>query len=279
MIKNEKLKWLNVIFWLASVAAMIGLMIGCGRFFDDSTDMGLLIEFVIITVVTLGFLYLISGKKTFTYLTNETGYTVKMLWPTLIFSGIFALFGVLAYFIDKPPLKDNWLLGLIISAISMFLVGVYEEGCFRACACDALLPILKKTKHPFFWTALISGLIFGYVHVVSFDFTDLQQTLQFFLKIANLLITGATYMILYWKTRNLLGLAIVHGLNDFLPDFLNHIFEYKSQDDSEAYITGDASTTIVYVIQLVIELLCFIYVYKKVAKKIDYKKTLDEWCD
>ncbi|WP_026496149.1 CPBP family intramembrane glutamic endopeptidase [Butyrivibrio sp. WCD3002] len=279
MIKNEKLKWLNVIIWLASVATMIGLMIGCGRIFDDSTDMGLLIEFVIITVVTLGFLYLISGKKTFTYLTNETGYTVKMLWPTLIFSGIFALFGVLAYFIDKPPFKDNWVLGLIISAISMFLVGVYEEGCFRACACDALLPILKKTKHPFFWTALISGLLFGYVHVVSFDFTDLQQTLQFFLKIANLLITGATYMILYWKTRNLLGLAIVHGLNDFLPDFLNHIFEYKSQDDSEAYITGDVSTTIVYVIQLVIELLCFIYVYKKVAKKIDYKKTLDEWCD
>jgi hypothetical protein len=74
MIKNDKLKWLNVIFWLASVGAMIGLMIGLGRYLDDS-DIGLLIEFVIITIVTLAFLYLISGKKTFTYLTNETGYT------------------------------------------------------------------------------------------------------------------------------------------------------------------------------------------------------------
>ena len=276
MIKNEKLKWLNVLFWLASVAAMIGLMIVCGEYMDDS-DISLLIEFVIITAVTLGFLYLVSGEKTFTFLTNETGFTVRMLLPTLIFSGIFGLFGGMAYFFDKPPLRDDWVSGLIISAITMFLVGVYEEGCFRACACDALLPFLKNTKHPFLWTALISGLVFGYVHVVSVDFADLQQTLQFVLKIANLLISGATFMILYWKTRNLLGLAIVHGLNDFLPDFLNHIFEFKNQDDSGSYTSGEVSTTVVYVIQLFVEMLCFLYVYRKVGKKIDYQKTLEDW--
>ena len=276
MIRNEKLKWINIIFWLASVGAMIGLMIGCGRFMDDS-NIGLLLEFVIITVVTLAFLYLISGKKTFTYWNNETGYTVKMLLPTLIFSAIFGFFGLLTCIFEKPPLSKNWVLNLIISAVTMFLVGVYEEGCFRACACDALLPVLKKTKHPFFWTALISGLVFGYVHVVSVDFTDLQQTLQFILKIVNLLISGATFMILYWKTRNLLGLAIIHGLNDFIPDFLNQIFMFKDNDDSGSYTSGEVSTTVVYVIQLVVELLCFLYVYRKVAKKIDYKKTLEEW--
>ncbi len=208
MIKNEKLKWINVLLWLASVGAMIGLMILCGRYMDDSNT-GMLIEFVIITVVTLAFLYLISGKKTFTYLNNETWYTVKMLLPTLIFSAVFALFGVMSAVMDKPPLKENWVANLIVSIITMFLVGVYEEGCFRACACDALLPLLKKTKHPFLYTALISGLLFGYVHVVSVDFSDVQQTLQFVLKIVNLLIAGSTSMILYWKTRNLLGFPIL----------------------------------------------------------------------
>ena len=58
------------------------------------------------------------------------------------------------------------------------------------------------------------GLVFGYLHVVSVDFSDLQQCLQFFLKIANLTVSGTTFMTLYWKTRNLLGLAIVHGLPD-----------------------------------------------------------------
>ena len=200
-----------------------------------------------------------------------------MLLPTLIFSAIFGLFGLLTCIFEKPPLSKNWVLNLIISAVTMFLVGVYEEGCFRACACDALLPLLKKTKHPFFWTAIISGLLFGYVHVVSVDFSNLQQTLQFILKITNLLIAGSTFMILYWKTRNLLGLAIIHGLNDLLPDLVNQIVLFESNEDSGGYVNGDLGTTIVYLIQFIVEMICFIYVYVKVAKKIDYKKTLEEW--
>ena len=136
---------------------------------------------------------------------------------------------------------------------------------------------MKKTKHPFLLTAIISGLVFGYVHVVSVDWSDLQQILQFVLKITNLLLSGAAFMILYWKTRNLLGLAIVHGLNDFLPSLLNCIFNYETVDQSATHTSEDSGTTIVYLIQLVFELICLIYIYKKVGKTIDYQKTLEEW--
>ena len=198
MIKNEKLKWLNVFIWLASVAAMIGLMILGGTLLKED-NVGLLIEFIIITIVSLIFLYLISGKKTFTFLTNKTGYTVRMLLPTLIFSAVFGLFGIINVIMEKPPVIPGWPVNVTIAAVNMLLVGIYEEACFRACACDALLPVLKRMKHPFLLTALISGLLFGYVHVVSADFSDLQQTLQFILKMVNLALSGATFMILYWK--------------------------------------------------------------------------------
>ena len=276
MIRSEKWKWLNIVIWLASVASMIGLMILGGKVLKED-NVGLFIEFLVIAVVSLVYLYLISGKKTFTFLNNQTGYTVKMLLPTLIFSSFFCLLGVLALFFEKPSLQPNWLLNLLFSAANMFLVGVYEEACFRACACDALLPVLKKLKHPFLLTAVISGLVFGYVHVVSVDFSDLQQVLQFFLKILNTGLYGGTMMILYWKTRNLLGLAIIHGLNDFIPDFLNQIFLFENSSDSGSYTSGDVSSTVVYVIQLVVQLAIFLYVYKKVAKTIDYQKILEEW--
>lgn len=159
----------------------------------------------------------------------------------------------------------------------MLLVSIYEETCFRACACDALLPVLKRLKHPFLLMAFISGLLFGYVHVVSADFSDLQQTLQIIIKMVNLAISGATLMILYWKTRNLLGPAVVHGMNDFLPDFLNHIFVFKEVDTSASYISGDIGTAIVYVVQLAVGIACLVYVYIKAAKMIDYQKTLEEW--
>ncbi|MBQ6479353.1 MAG: CPBP family intramembrane metalloprotease [Erysipelotrichaceae bacterium] len=276
MIKDEKKKWLNVLIWLISVVSMIGLMILGSRFLNED-NVGLLIEFTVITAVSLLFLYLISGKKTFSFLNNQTGYTVKMLFPTLFFSIVFGLFGTIAAIMDRPALIENWPVNLLIGAVNMFLVGIYEETCFRACACDALLPVLKKTKHPFLLTVLISSLVFGYVHVVNTDFSNLQKVLQFFLKITNVAISGVTFMILYWKTRNLLGLAIVHGLNDFLPDVLNYVFVFKDVDNSDSYVSGDIGTTIVYLVQLAVVIACLVYVYKKVAGTIDYPKTLEEW--
>ena len=151
---------LNILLWLASIGSMIGIMTLSGRLFEENNFV-LLIEFVIITVVTLFFLYLISGKKTFTYLNNQTGYTVKMLLPTLIFSALFFLMGLISLLDVKPPLADNWLINSVLLTLNMFLVGIYEEGCFRACACDALLPAFRKTRHPFILTAVISSVIFG----------------------------------------------------------------------------------------------------------------------
>lgn len=276
MIKNEKLKWINVFLWLASVAAMLGVMLLGGQFIYED-NVGMLIEFAIIAVVTLLFLYLISGKKTFSFMNNRLGYTVLMLLPTLAFSALFGLASTWEVIEKKPALLDNWPVSFLIAALTMFLVGIYEEGCFRACACDALLPLLKKTKHPFFLTALISGLLFGYVHVVFVDFSSFQQTLQFILKIANLAFAGAAFMILYWKTRNLLGIAIIHGLNDLLPDYVSSIFVSEEASSAGSYTSGNVGTTVIYLIQLVFVIAAFIFVYIKVGKTIDYKKTLEEW--
>ncbi len=275
MKNNTKPKVLNVLLWLASVAAMIGIMILGSNLFEEN-DLELLIEFIVITIVTLLFLYLISGKKTFTFFKNRTGYTIKMLLPTLIFPAIFFFFGLVSLFADRPGLAPNWQINVLLSSLSLFLVGIYEEGCFRACACDAMLPAFRKFKHPFLLTALISGLVFGWVHVVSADFSDLQQTLQFILKIATLAISGASYMILYWKTRNLLGLAIVHCLNDLLPEILSQMFVWNIKE-TDGYISGDAGTTVIYAVQLAFNLFCLIHIYRHVGKTIDYKKTLEEW--
>ncbi len=179
MTNGTKPKALNILLWLTSVAAMIGIMILGSAFFEESY-LELLIEFAVITVVTLLFLYLISGKRTFSFFNNRTGYTVKMLLPTLIFPAIFFVFGLVSLFADKPDLAPNWQIKVLLSCLSLFLVGIYEEGCFRACACDAMLPAFRKFRHPFLLTALISGLVFGWVHVVSADFPTFSKLFSSF---------------------------------------------------------------------------------------------------
>ena len=276
MKTNNLKKYLNVVLYAACVLSMIGLMILSSRIMEED-NFGLMIEFLVITVVTLLFLYLISGKKTFSYMKNQTWYSIKNLLPTLIFPLVFMLLGVMSYFIDKPQLNPHWVKNLALYTIDMFLVGIYEEGCYRACANDALLPVLKKLKHPFLLTALISSVVFGYVHVVSVDFSDLQQVLQFFLKIATTGVTGMCYLIVYWKTRNLLAIAIVHFLNDWLPGFLYEIFMWNDMAETSTYTTGDPGTTILYAVQLAFMLICLFGVWRRVGKKIDYQKTLEEW--
>ena len=125
MKSNSNKKYLNIVLYIASVLAMIGLMILGGRILAED-NFGLMIEFSVITVVTLLFLYLISGKKTFSCMNNQTWYSIKHLLPTLIFSIFFMLFGVLSYVFDKPQLNLDWIKNLMLYTIDMFLVGIYE---------------------------------------------------------------------------------------------------------------------------------------------------------
>ena len=274
MTEGKTRAWPKVLLWLASVVILIGMFF-FGMFLPEN-NVSLLIQNLLTAAAVLVFLYLISGRKTFGFRNNQTGFTVRRLLPMLIFPLVFVAMGLISLASERPSLAEHWAVNLLLYTANMFLVGVYEEACFRACACDALLPALKKTRHPFLYTALISGLLFGYIHVVFTDFTDLQQVLQFFLKIGQLVLFGSACMLLYWKTRNLLGLAIIHGLNDFLPGFLSEIFAFHEAEE-EGYTTGDASTTILFAVQLVITGLCFLAVYKKVGRTIDYKKALEEW--
>lgn len=97
------------------------------------------------------------------------------------------------------------------------------------------------------------------------------------LKIADMAVYGAAFLIVYWKTRNLLGMAIVHGLNDLIPSITDEIFVMEAAEESAGYTSGSAGTTVVYFIQLAVGVLVLIHVYKKVWKTIDPEKLLEEW--
>ena len=276
MIKNEKLKWINIPIWIVSIFVMIRIMM-MGTVVADDNNFNMAIESFIIAIVSLFFLYVISGRKTFTYMNNKTGYTIKVLLPVLIFPALFFFFGIVEVFSENPSNIENWPINLLFGVFNMFLVGLYEETCFRACACDAMLPVLRKTKHPFLLTALISSLVFGYVHVADTDLTDFQQILQFVLKIINTGLYGYTLMLAYYKTRNLFALAVIHGLNDLLPYFLYFIFAFPEIETTSSYTAGDTATTVVYIVQLVFEIVVLHHVYKDITRNLDYKKTLEEW--
>ena len=49
------------------------------------------------------------------------------------------------------------------------------------------------------------------------------------------------------------------------------------EEGAAPYTSGSVSTTILFLVQLVVTGLCFLAEFKKAGKTIDYKKILEEW--
>lgn len=86
---------------------------------------GMLIR-IALTLITLLFMYMISGAKVFENSANETGYALKKLLPFLTYA---MLAGIMLFFVTSrtSSLKTDWPVVLVIVLVEMFFVGLFEE--------------------------------------------------------------------------------------------------------------------------------------------------------
>ena len=68
--------------------------------------------------------------------------------------------------------------------------------------------------------------------------------------------------------------ALISGL---AFGYVHVAFAEEEEEGAAPYTSGSVSTTILFLVQLVVTGLCFLAVFKKAGKTIDYKKILEEW--
>lgn len=265
----------SVLAWALSVLLSFVILIGF-MVIGDSDGISIL-SYCVTNLMLCFFLYAVSGKKTFERCGSQTGYVLKNGWPVLIFPFAFFAFGIIGAITNRAALNADWPIRLGACFILMMLAGVSEELGFRALACDALLPRLRNTRHPFLYTALISGLVFGVSHVILGGFDGWLSVVLGILKICTTAIFGASMMILYWKTRNVLTIGILHGLYDLLPTVYDYLFVTETAVESAGYTGGDMGSLVVYLIQLAVDLLVLRYMYKRVGTTINFQRVLEDW--
>lgn len=97
-------------------------------------------------------------------------------------------------------------------------VGLFEESLFRGVILNALLRNMGDTRKGVVWAAILSSLIFGFVHVYtyflggSYDIIGIAQVILKTLQAASL---GLLLAALYINNRNFWAIALVHALNDY----------------------------------------------------------------
>lgn len=224
------------------------------------------------------FLYLISGERVFEASKFRTcSYVIKSLIAFPIFSLALGLM-LLGYNIwQKFPVNPSWPLDILSVVLFCLGVGVFEELIFRAILNDAIIYQFRKCKGVFVIAIIVSSFIFGYVHVMFEDMSNTAVFLPIAFKTISTGMQGACLTILYWKTRNIIGLAIIHALYDFFPIAPTMLFQSGQELGSYATTSNGGSQPVVwYVVQIVFEAIILLVLWKKVVKTIDFESLRKE---
>lgn len=233
------------------------------------------------------FLYLISREKAFEKCDNRTGYVLLVLLPTLLFSIVGFFVKIIGDIKEGAPLAKGWLPAVLIVTFEYLAVGLFEEISARGLLNDAILYQFRDSKmstKTLFWTIAIADIvIFGAVHLIGSDFSTMSAVGFGLLKTLSSGIGGMAYLFMYWKTRNLWAIALVHGLFDFLIQVPSAIFQEIGNEvsNTQDYVSMTGKLAManlgVQIFTIVLNSVICIWIWKKHMKDVDFEEIRKTW--
>ena len=256
-------------------AGIAGIMVAifsikCCNTAGDSLSEGILRMLLVGTMAF--FLYFVSREKTLQKCGVETGYVVKVMSPLLITAAILGGLGTASGLTQHTPLRPDWIANFFLVLFEMLFVGLFEETAFRALINDSF-------KHVFLLSAILSSLIFGYVHVMFVPVNSPIIAGQVVGKTISTALFGLASLFLYWKTRNIWACGLLHGMFDFLTSLPSILFVEEQAANSSYAVEGSEGIVVivVYVIDIVINGLICLQIWKKIGKTMDFEEMRENW--
>ncbi|MBR4575462.1 MAG: CPBP family intramembrane metalloprotease [Lachnospiraceae bacterium] len=262
------------------ITGVAGVIVGVGGMkILGAGDGNLLKMFALRAVLFLAmcvFVYLISREKPFENCHTSTGYVVRWELLTMI---PYVIMLPLQFTMEEGSIVPDWPIKLILSIILSVFIGLYEETVFRVIINDAILYKFRNSKYVFAWIAVISSLVFGVVHTIGADYSSVSAYISAGLKTVQTGLVGFCLLILYWKTRNIWGIALAHALYDGLSIVPKSIYEgaTKGLGSAKEYVNLESGGNMGYFIFIVPLTIAAIILWKKVGKKIDFDEIRKTW--
>lgn len=125
--------------------------------------------------------------------------------PTLIM----AAFNIPEYLLKGGSLKTG--LPLAAAFVTGFAPGLYEEVVLRGTALSNMMYQWKDKSNPVLASLTVSSLIFGALHLINLSHAGVTETLM---QVGYAAGVGFLFGAVYLRTRNLVGLVILHAMVD-----------------------------------------------------------------
>lgn len=182
--------------------------------------------------------------------------TLKRCLPIVILSLLVFITNIIGLIGEE--LNYFNLISLIFYTIS---IGLFEEIFFRGIIEEELLASYSENKKQIITSIVISGIIFGSIHLTNLFYgQDFLTTITQFIQTTSI---GILFGTLYYLTRNIWALAFLHGFYDFsvLLNEANLVTECGYIDNVSSIIT--ASSIVASIILSIIYLVYSIIIFKK----------------
>ncbi len=127
----------------------------------------------------------------------------------IVFSSLIMAFMILASI--NQGLELNNAFNIIVFILCMSLVGISEELCCRALIAQSLLEHCGTSKKALWKAAIISGVIFGLLHLFNMKSQNPISTIAQAIMASA---TGIMYAAIYFRSGNIWTLVFLHALND-----------------------------------------------------------------
>ena len=160
---------------------------------------------------------------------------------------------------DTNGLTINFTATSVVFIISMFAIGITEEIAARALISETMLEHFGTTHTSIIKAALVTGVIFGGMHVTNMlvapvDTTIYQMILCF--------TAGTLYTAIYYRSGNLWSIAFIHGLNDAGAGMVTWLYQggVEATEQASAITAGD----MIYIVVIgVVELAVAYFLLRK----------------
>ncbi len=182
------------------------------------------------------------------------------------------------HFTSGNSLAADWPVQIILAVILCIFIGLFEETAFRVLINDAILYKFRNSKHVFVWIAVISSFVFGAVHVLPADYSSVSAVVTAILKIVQVGLFGFCLLIMYWKTRNIWGIALAHALFDGLSVVPEAMFNDTSDIGSaDLYVNSGSNGMIGLAGFIAVLTVAAVILWINIGRKIDFDEIRKTW--
>ena len=136
-------------------------------------------------------------------------------------------------------------------ALGCFFIGVCEEFLCRGWLLNEFLEQFGKTKKGVWYSIIISGLLFGLMHVGNI--LGGQDVIATIIQTVGAAATGIVFGVIYYKTKNIWSVIFLHGLWDFAT-FMSKLapIESMAETTTSINIIGMVLTLLMAVAELLV---------------------------